>query len=85
MFAKLGRTALACNLFSHLRPRLKARGTTASLQRRTDDGVLTAAMIYDRQPIVDYFCRSADKVVGKWWLKEIPAGIFSDYKGSMKE
>lgn len=44
-FAKLGRTALACNLFSHLRPRLKACGTTASLQQRTDDGVLTAAMV----------------------------------------
>lgn len=64
-FASLGRTAHAWNLFSHLQPRLRARGTTASLQQRMDEGLLTAAMVYDRQPIVDYFRRSNDMVLGK--------------------
>ncbi|MBB4349468.1 GXWXG domain-containing protein [Aliirhizobium cellulosilyticum] len=75
-FASLGRTARARNLFSHLRPRLRAKGTTASLERRIDEGVLTTAMVYDRQPIVDFFRRSDDMVVGKMVVSGDPRPYF---------
>ncbi len=64
-FAGFGRTAPAWNLFSYLRPRLRAKSTTAFLQQRMDDGVMTAAMVYNRQPIVDYFRRAENIVYGK--------------------
>ncbi len=71
-FAGFGRTARAWNLFSHVRPRLRAKSTTASLQQRMDEGVLTAAMVYDRQPIVDYFRRSDGMVFGKMIVEKDP-------------
>lgn len=75
-FAGFGRTARALNLFSHLRPRLRARGTTASLQQRMDEGVMTASMVYDRQPIVDYFRRADDIVYGKMVVNGDPRRYF---------
>lgn len=52
-----GRTGMARNWFSHLQRSFRAKGTTASLESRGLDGVLSAAMVYDRQPIVDHFRR----------------------------
>ncbi|WP_208246721.1 GXWXG domain-containing protein (plasmid) [Rhizobium sp. T1470] len=63
-FASLGRTSIARNWFSYLHRAFRARGTTASLELRTLDGVETAAMVYDRQPIVDYLRLIADEEVG---------------------
>lgn len=55
--APFGRSLLARNLFSYLQKAFHARGTTASLRLSTVDGVETAAMVYDRQAIVDHFRR----------------------------
>ncbi|SEI18871.1 GXWXG protein [Rhizobium tibeticum] len=62
-FSSLGRTFIARNWFSYLHRAFRARGTTASLELRTLDGVETAAMVYDRQPIVDYLRLIADEEV----------------------
>ncbi|MEK1894273.1 MAG: GXWXG domain-containing protein [Rhizobium sp.] len=62
-FASLGRTFIARGGFSYLHRAFRARGTTASLELRTLDGVETAAMVYDRQPIVDYLRLIADEEV----------------------
>lgn len=75
-FAGLGRTERAWNLFSHFRPRLRAKGTTASLEQRMDEGVLTTSMVYDRQPIVDFFRRSDDMVIGKMVVNGDPRRYF---------
>ncbi|WP_184459946.1 GXWXG domain-containing protein [Rhizobium aethiopicum] len=58
--APFGRTRIARNWFSYLQRALRARGTTASLKLQTVDDLTTAAMIYDRQPIADYFRRTGD-------------------------
>jgi hypothetical protein len=64
-FAPLGRTSVARNWFSYLQKPLRARGTTAMLTLRMMDGSETAAMVYDKQPIVDHFRRVANgEVVG---------------------
>ncbi|EJZ16479.1 DUF4334 domain-containing protein (plasmid) [Rhizobium sp. Pop5] len=60
--APFGRTGLARSGFSYLQKACRARGTIASLKLRTlEDAAATAAMIYDRQPVVDYFGRINDK------------------------
>jgi len=56
-FHQLGRTAIARNLFSYLQRRWRARGPVASLKTMVFDGVESAAMVYDDQPIVDHFRR----------------------------
>nr|WP_245304318.1 GXWXG domain-containing protein [Rhizobium aethiopicum] len=61
--APFGRTRIARNWFSYLQKALRARGTTASLKLQTFENVATAAMIYDRQPIADYFRRTGDDEV----------------------
>lgn len=38
-FSRFGRTTRAWNLFTHVRPRLRAKSTTASLQQRMEEGV----------------------------------------------
>ncbi|MBY5444621.1 DUF4334 domain-containing protein [Rhizobium leguminosarum] len=58
--APFGRTFVARHWFSYLQKLLRARGTTASLKLQALDGVETAAMIYDKQPVVDYFRRIDD-------------------------
>ncbi|MBY4628146.1 GXWXG domain-containing protein [Rhizobium croatiense] len=55
--APFGRTMVARSWFSYLQKALRARGTTASLALQTSGDGVTAAMRYDRQPIVDYFRR----------------------------
>ncbi|MBX4920550.1 DUF4334 domain-containing protein [Rhizobium bangladeshense] len=61
--APFGRTRVARNWFSYLQKALRARGTTASLKLQTFESVSTAAMVYDRQPIADYFRRTGDDEV----------------------
>lgn len=56
-FHGLGRTRAARNLFSYLQRRLRARGPVASVKTVAFGGVGSAAMVYDRQPIVDHFRR----------------------------
>lgn len=76
-FAGIGRKAFARSLFSHVTPRIGARGTTAMLQSRMDDELITAAIVYDRQPIVDVFRRSRDgQVVGKMTVDGDPRHYF---------
>ncbi|WP_312407885.1 GXWXG domain-containing protein [Rhizobium sp.] len=76
-FAGIGRKAFAPRLFSHITPRLGARGTTAVLQSRMDDKLITAAMVYDRQPIVDIFRRSKDgQIMGKMIVNGDPRHYF---------
>jgi hypothetical protein len=59
-FGAFGRTSVARNWFSYLNKMVRARGTTASVKLRMVDGEETAAVVYDRQPIVDYFRRIGD-------------------------
>ena len=76
-FAAIGRKAFARSLFSHVTPRISARGTTAMLRSRMDDELITAAMVYDRQPIVDVFRRSKDgQVIGKMIVDGDPRHYF---------
>ncbi|MCU1441780.1 MAG: hypothetical protein JWP85_2777, partial [Rhodoglobus sp.] len=60
-FHKVGRMRVAKNLFSYLQRGLRARGPVASLKSMVFGGVESAAMVYDDQPIVDYFRRIAEK------------------------
>jgi hypothetical protein len=56
-FASFGRTFIARNWFSYLQKLFRARDTTATLTVGTIDGAETAAMVYDRQPVADFFRR----------------------------
>ena len=76
-FAAFGRSTRARNLFSHIKPRVRAQGTTATLQTRADSGVMTAAMVYDRQPISDYFRRLNEReIVGMMVVERDPRRYF---------
>lgn len=56
-FQNIGSTGAARHLFSCLMRGLRAKGPVASLTTMPLYGVVSAAMIYDDQPIVDYFRR----------------------------
>ncbi|WOS66007.1 DUF4334 domain-containing protein [Sinorhizobium fredii] len=56
-FYNVGRMRIARNLFSYLQRGLRANGPVASLKTMPFDGVAGAAMLYDDQPVVDYFRR----------------------------
>jgi hypothetical protein len=58
-----GQTRAARNLFSYLQRGLLAKGPVASLKTMSFHGVPSAAMIYDDQPIVDYFRRMDDRKI----------------------
>jgi Domain of unknown function (DUF4334)/GXWXG protein len=60
-FHSVGRTRAARNLFSCLQRGLRAEGTVASLDIMPFQGVASAAMAYDDQPIVDHFRRLDDR------------------------
>lgn len=62
-FDRLGRTPIASNLFSYLQRRLRANGPVAGLKTLPFDGVESAAMVYDHQPIVDHFRRIDEQTV----------------------
>ena len=54
-FHKIGRMRAAKNLFSYLQRGFRAKGPVASLKTMSFQGVASAAMVYDDQPIVDHF------------------------------
>ncbi|PST22565.1 hypothetical protein C7U61_04625 [Rhizobium sp. JAB6] len=56
-FDRLGRTRMARNLLSYLQRRLRAKGPVAAVKTLAFEGVESAAMVYDHQPIIDYFRR----------------------------
>ncbi len=62
-FAAFGRTAIARNWFSHLQKAVRARAPTAMVTLRATDAGETAAMVYDKQPIVDYFRRIDEREI----------------------
>jgi hypothetical protein len=75
----VGRTRVARSVFLFSQRFLRAQGTTASIDTRTFDGVGSAAMIYDRQPITDYFRRVADdRVMGMMLVRDDPRPYFFD-------
>ncbi|MEH7905104.1 GXWXG domain-containing protein [Rhizobium laguerreae] len=75
--APFGRTFVARHWFSYLQKMLRARGTTASLKLQALDGVETAAMVYDKQPIVDYFHRiDDDGIAGMMCVHDDPRRFF---------
>ncbi|PWE52933.1 hypothetical protein DEM27_27995 [Metarhizobium album] len=69
-FHRFGRTRAARNLFSYLQRRLTAQGPVATLRLLPFEGVSSAAMVYDHNPIADYFRRiDADTVMGMMVIK----------------
>ncbi|PST20595.1 DUF4334 domain-containing protein [Mesorhizobium plurifarium] len=56
-FHWVGRMCIARNLFSHLQRGFSAKGPVASVRTMPFGGAAGAAMLYDNQPIVDYFRR----------------------------
>jgi hypothetical protein len=60
-FHMLGRTSVVKNLFSCLQRGFRAKGPVASLKTMSFQGVASAAMVYDDQPIVDHFRRMDDR------------------------
>ena len=62
-FAGFGRTRAARNLFSYLMPRLRASGPIASVRTLPFEGIASAAMVYDKQPIIDHFRRIDDNTL----------------------
>lgn len=69
-FHQFGRTPMARNLFSYLQRRLRAMGPVASLNIKAFDGIESAAMTYDDQPIVDHFRRiDVERVMGAMTMR----------------
>jgi hypothetical protein len=58
--ARLGRSARARRLLSRVHRVIRAKGTTAAVMTHATQDGSTAAMVYDRQPIVDVFRRIND-------------------------
>lgn len=56
-FHRLGRTRAVRNLFTYLQRRLSTRGPIASVRLLPFEGVLSAAIVYDRKSITDHFRR----------------------------
>lgn len=63
---RLARSRLAILAFRLARPLLRTRRPQARLRFVTHRGVTTAAMIYDRQPIIDLFRRIAPGILLGW-------------------
>ena len=69
-FHEVGRMRVARNLFSYLQRRLRAKGPVAGLKTMMFGGVESAAMVYDHQPIVDYFRRiDAERIMGAMTIR----------------
>lgn len=65
-----GKTRVASNLFSYLRQRLVAHGPVATLKPLELDGVTSAALVYDRKPIIDHLRRiDTDTMMGMMVMK----------------
>jgi hypothetical protein len=69
-FASFGRTFIARNWFSYLQKLFRARDTTARLTVGTIDGAETAAMVYVRQPVADFFRRVDHKEIAGMMVVE---------------
>lgn len=75
--APFGRTSVARGLSSYLQKMFRARGQTACLKLLQFKGGLTAAMVYDEQPVTDYIRRiSADTVAGMMCVDGDPRRFF---------
>lgn len=69
-FHKVGRMRIAKGLFSYFQRGLRARGPVASLKNIVFAGVESAAMVYDDQPIVDFFRRIDEKrIIGAMTIR----------------
>lgn len=62
-FHKVGRMRAAKCLFSYLQRGFRAKGPVASLKTMSFQGVASAAMVYDEQPIIDHFRRIDDRKI----------------------
>ncbi|MGK6314156.1 GXWXG domain-containing protein [Neorhizobium sp. DT-125] len=62
-FPRFGRTRIARNWFTYLQKGLRATAPIAALTPRSFRGKVSAAMIYDRQPITDYFRQFDEETV----------------------
>ena len=72
-----GRTFVARSWSSYLQKVFRAKGTAASLKLLALDGVETAAMVYDKQPVVDYFGRIDDDwIAGMMCVRDDPRRFF---------
>ncbi|SDX84726.1 protein of unknown function [Modestobacter sp. DSM 44400] len=68
------RSPVARHGFAAVRPLLRTDRPQARLSRLEHRGVLTAALVYDRLPVVDAFRRvSADTLLGLMDLRGMPA------------
>ena len=67
---RFGKTTVARNWLFHFHRMVLAKRTTASVKLRTIEGAETAAMVYDRQPIVDVFRRIASNEVAGMMVVE---------------
>ena len=74
---RIARTSAAQGLFRLLLPALATDRPGARLRSMEHRGVITAAMIYDAQPIIDHFRRvDEDRLLGLMDLRLTPAPFF---------
>ncbi|WP_394892285.1 DUF4334 domain-containing protein [Mesorhizobium sp. AaZ16] len=73
----LARSRAARKLFAVSRYLLRSSGATARLRKIEHRGVASAAIVYDRQPIIDYLRRiDDDRVVGLMDMRSMPQPFF---------
>jgi hypothetical protein len=73
----LARSRAARKLFAVSRQLLRAGGPTARMRKIEHRGVTSAAIIYDSQPIIDYFRRiDEDRLLGIMDLRSMPQPFF---------
>lgn len=73
----MGRTRMARHCFAYLQRLLRARGPTATLEMQDFEGINSAAMVYDRQPITDLFRRIDDvRLLGMMSYQHDPRPYF---------
>ncbi|WP_369135700.1 DUF4334 domain-containing protein [Modestobacter sp. I12A-02662] len=76
-YAHLARNPLARAAFAALRPLLGTGSPRARARLVEHRGVLTAALVYDRLPVIDVFRRvTADTLLGEMDLRGQPAPYF---------
>lgn len=61
--ASFGRSRVARNWFPYVQKMLRAKGPTATLQLLDLESTPTVAMVYDHQPVTDYFRRIDDRTI----------------------
>ena len=75
--ARFGRSRLARNLFDHIAPRFRARGPTETIRPLLEGDIFTAAMVYDRQSVTDFFRRLDEReVIGMMAVDSDPRRFF---------